>query len=56
MRNVEVRVLVPEGRSVKAVHLVRSGHKAPFTVTAGYAEVTLPTVHIAELVHLVLGA
>jgi hypothetical protein len=54
--NVEVQVLVPQGRSVKSVHLVRAGREAPFTVTAGYAVVTIPAVHVAEIVHLELGS
>jgi hypothetical protein len=54
--NVEVRVLIPAGRSVKSVHLVRSRREAPFTISAGYAVVTLPAVHVAEIVHLELGS
>jgi hypothetical protein len=54
--NVEVRVLVPEGRTLKSVHLVRSGRETPFTVAAGYAVVTLPALHVAEIIHLELGS
>jgi hypothetical protein len=52
--NVEVKILVPEGRTVKAVHLVRSQREVPFTLAGGYAVATLPAVHIAEIVHLEL--
>jgi len=54
--NVEVSVLVPQGRRVKAVHLVRSRREVPFTLTGGYAVVTIPAVHVAEIVHLELGS
>jgi len=52
--NVEVRVLVPAGRSVKSVQLVRSRRSVPFTFDGGYAVVTLPELHVAEIVHLEL--
>jgi hypothetical protein len=52
--NVEVKILVPEGRQVKSVHLVRSDRSVPFTISGGYAVVTIPNLHIAELVHLAL--
>jgi hypothetical protein len=54
--NVEVRVRVPEGRRVKSVQLVRSRREAPFTLAGGYAVVTLPDVHVAEVIHLELGS
>jgi hypothetical protein len=54
--NVEVQVLVPKGRSVKAAHLVRSRREVPFTIAGGYAVMTLPTVHVAEVVHLEIGS
>ena len=54
--NVEASVLVPPGRSVKAVHLVRSHREAPFTLTGGYAVVTLPALYVAEIVHVELGS
>jgi hypothetical protein len=53
--NVEARVRVPEGRRVKAVRLVRAGRSAPYSVSDGYAAVTVPVVHIAELVHFELA-
>ena len=53
--NVEVKILIPEGRTVKAVHLVRADREAPFTISGGYAVVTLPALHIAEILHLKLG-
>lgn len=53
--NVEVRILVPAGRQVKSIELVRGGRSASFTMDAGYAVLTLPAVHIAEVVHLQLA-
>jgi hypothetical protein len=53
--NVQVKVLVPEGRQVKSVDLLRSKQTVPFTIEGGYAELTLPVVHIAEVVHLNLA-
>jgi len=49
--NVEVKVLVPEGKQVKAVRLVRSDRDVPLTIDGRYAVVNIPQVHIAELVH-----
>jgi hypothetical protein len=53
--NVEARIRVPEGKQVKSVHLARSDRSAPFTVSGGYVVVKIPTLHIAELVHVALG-
>ena len=52
--NVEVRVRVPERRQIKSVELVREGRPTPFTIEAGYVVVTIPSVHIAEALHLIL--
>ena len=37
------------------MHLLRSDHAIPFAISAGYAVVTIPSLHIAEMVHLKLG-
>ncbi len=50
--NVVAKVLIPEGRQLKSVELFRAGQTAPFSMEGGYAVVTLPVVHIAEVVHL----
>jgi len=50
--NVRVKVLVPPGRQVKSVDLLRAKETVPFTLENGYAALTLPAVHIAEVVHL----
>jgi Hypothetical glycosyl hydrolase 6/Beta-galactosidase trimerisation domain len=55
LSSLKVKVLVPQGRSVKTVHLVRSGQNVPFTVENGYASVEIPSVHVAEIVHLELA-
>lgn len=53
--NVEAKVRIPGGREVKAVHLLRAGARASFTMSGEYAVVTIPSVHIAEIVHVELG-
>jgi Hypothetical glycosyl hydrolase 6/Beta-galactosidase trimerisation domain len=53
--NVLVKVLVPDGRLVKSVELLRSGQPAPFTMEEDYVRITLPVVHIAEIVHVNLA-
>jgi hypothetical protein len=53
--NVEVRVRVPEPRQIKSVELVREGRNTPFTIEEGYVVVTIPSVHIAEALHLILA-
>lgn len=50
--NVEARVLIPEGRQLKSVELLRAKQTIPFTVVGGYAVMTMPIVHIAEVAHL----
>jgi hypothetical protein len=50
--NVVARVLIPEGRQLKSVELLRAEQTAPFTMEGRYAVITLPVVHIAEVVHL----
>ena len=52
--NVGVRVLIPPGKSVKAVHLVRARREVPFILAGGYAVMTLPDLYVAEIVHLEL--
>jgi hypothetical protein len=53
--NLVASVLVPEGRKVKSIELMRAGQTVPFTVEDGYAVFTLPVVHIAEIVHVALA-
>jgi hypothetical protein len=49
--NVEAAVLIPEGKQVRSVRLARAGHNLPFRMEHGYAVVTVPVLHIAELMH-----
>jgi hypothetical protein len=49
---VVAKVLVPEGRQLKSVELMRANQTAAFTMEGAYAVITLPVVHIAEVVHL----
>jgi hypothetical protein len=50
--NVEVKIRMPEGRRVRGVELVRTQRIVPYHLEEGYAVVTIPTLHIAEVVHL----
>jgi hypothetical protein len=50
--NVVARVLIPEGRQLKSVDLLRAKQPLPFSMEGGYAVINLPTVHIAEVVHM----
>lgn len=52
---IEASIRVPEGRKAKGMHLMRSGRYAPFRVEDGYAVTTIPSLHIAEVVHLELS-
>lgn len=52
---VEVAIRIPEGSQARAMILLRAGSEAPaFRVEGGYAVATIPRLHIAEVVHLVL--
>jgi hypothetical protein len=53
--NVEVGILVPEGRQAKGMRLMRADQAISFRVEDGYAVATVPTLHIAEVVHLELA-
>jgi hypothetical protein len=55
LSNVQVRIRVPKGRRVSAVHLVRAGQSAQCAIENGYAALVIPTLHVAEVVHLELA-
>ncbi len=55
VENVKVRVRVPNGRSVRAVSLLRAGTKFPATARAGWVELTVPRVLIHEAVRVDLA-
>lgn len=50
--NVVAKVLLPQGRQLKSVELLRANQEAAFTMEGAYAVITLPVVHIAEVMHL----
>jgi hypothetical protein len=52
--NVEVKVQILEGRRVRSVNLLRARRKVNFVMQGNYAVISLPPVHIAELVHVSL--
>lgn len=53
--NVEVAIHIPEGRKAKAMQLIRAAQEISFQKRDGYAVGRIPTIHIAEIVHLVLA-
>ena len=53
--NIEFRVLVPPGRQVKSIKSLRIERSVPFKLESGYAVATIPTLDIAEIVHLELS-
>lgn len=52
---VEVSIRIPEGRQAKGMRLMRADHVIPFETQGEYAVATIPTLHIAEVVHLALA-
>jgi hypothetical protein len=50
--NVEVKIWVPEGRQIKAVHLLRADRSIPYAMAGGYAVATVPNLYVAEVIHL----
>jgi hypothetical protein len=51
---VEVSIHIPESRQVKGIQLKRAEQSIPFKVEDGYAVAIIPSLHIAEVVHLEL--
>jgi hypothetical protein len=52
--NVKISIRVPQGRQAKAMQLMRADRPIPFELEDGYAVATLPSLHIAEVLHLQL--
>ena len=55
VRDVEVSIRVPEGRTAKKVELIRAGKEVQHRLKEGYAVAVIPTLHVAEIVHLQLN-
>jgi hypothetical protein len=53
--DVEVGLRIPKGRRVKELQLVRADRYIPFREEEGYVLGTIPSLHIAEIVHAVLS-
>ena len=53
--NVLTKVLIPEGRQLMSVELLRANQPGAFTMEGAYAVITLPPVYIAEVVHLIFA-
>jgi hypothetical protein len=52
---VEVAIRIPEGRQAKGMRLLRAGGEISMREEDGYAIGIIPTLHIAEVVHLKLA-
>ena len=50
VENVKVRIRIPEGKSLEAVSLLRSGQTLSATAVNGWVAVTVPRVFIHEAV------
>ena len=55
VREVEVAIRIPEGRKAKGMRLIRADRAISFREEDGYAVGKIPTLHIAEVVHLMLA-
>jgi len=53
--DVKLKILVPKGKQVRSVRLLRSNLSVPFTLSGDYAVIGVPHLHIAELVHVALA-
>ena len=53
--NVDVAVRIPRGRRVREMRLIRANLPVSFREEEGYALGTIPTLHIAEIVHVALA-
>jgi hypothetical protein len=51
-KEVEVAIRIPEGRQAKSMRLIRAGREISMREKDGYAVGIIPTLHIAEVVHL----
>jgi len=54
VKEVEVAIRIPEGRQAKSMRLIRADQEISIRVENGYAVGIIPTLHIAEVVHLTL--
>jgi hypothetical protein len=55
VENVKTRIRIPQGRTVKAVSLLRAGKKLDASPRAGWLDVTVPRVFIHEAVRVDLA-
>jgi hypothetical protein len=53
--DVDVAIRIPHGRQPKAMRLVRADRSLSFVEKEAYAVATLPSLHIAEIIHLALA-
>jgi len=55
IKNVRVRLRLPQGRSAKSVALMWSGTKADWNVREGWVELTVPKVQVYEVIRVDLA-
>ncbi len=55
LRNISIRLRVPEGRKVRAVSLLRSGRTLPWTIEGDWVATRVPDVLIYEAVYVELA-
>jgi hypothetical protein len=53
--DVQVAIRIPEGRKAKEMRLIRADRTVAVKEQDGYAMGTIPSLHIAEVVHLMLA-
>ncbi len=55
LSHVQAKIQLPSGRGVKKVHLIRAGRSVAAPVENGYVVVEIPSLHVAEIVHVELA-
>jgi hypothetical protein len=56
VKNVRVRLRLPQGRTAKSVALMWSGTKPGWRVRDGWVELTVPQVQVYEVIRVDLGS
>jgi hypothetical protein len=56
VKNVRVRLRLPQGRTAKSVALMWSGVAPSWSVRDGWVELTVPQVQVYEVIRVDLGS
>jgi hypothetical protein len=56
VKNVRVRLRLPQGRTAKSVALMWSGAAPAWSVRDGWVELTVPQVQVYEVIRVDLGS